>query len=174
MTPAQRTAARSLAVGGGIAATLGFLHWLGVGLQLLLMLGCVLAVVGLVVPWIGVRWIDAAVRWLRERFWAREQGHFHSFGGVPLEIEDDGRHVWVDGHGVQRAMGRSEPEAVLAARHAGRWRRSADRGDLQLRVDAVVAWLSSMPGRDEPRVQRLRRYFEREVLYPAEQRRRRA
>ena len=172
MTPAQRTAARALAVGVGIAATLGLLHWLGVGLRLLLALGIVLSFVGLILPFVGMRWIDAAVLWLRERFWAREQGHFHSFGGVPLDIDDDGRHVWVGGHGLQRAMGRNEPEATLAARHAGRWRRRSD-GDLQLRVDAVVAWLASMPGRDDPRVQRLRRYFEREVLYPAEQRRRR-
>jgi hypothetical protein len=40
-----------------------------------------------------------------------------------------------------------------------------------LRVDAVVLHLNTMAGRHDPRVQRLRRYFEREVLYPASRRR---
>ena len=173
MTPRQRVAARSLALGLGIAATLGFLHLLGVGLRLLFALGLVLSFVGLVMPFAGVRWLDAAVLWARSRFWAREQGHFHSFGGVPLDVQDDGRHVWLGAHGLQTALGRQEPEAALAARHAGRWRRSGPDKLLQLRADAVVTWLNTMPGRDEPRVQRLRRYIERDVLYPAAERRRR-
>jgi hypothetical protein len=69
-----------------------------------------------------------------------------------------------------RVLGRREAEDVLAARHTGRWQRDED-GVLMLRVDAVVQRLAAMPGRDEPRVQRLRRYFEREVLFPASQRR---
>jgi hypothetical protein len=173
MTPRQRTAARSLVLGGGIAAVLGVLHWLGVGLRLLFALGVVLAFVGLVLPHVGVRWLDAAVLWLRSRFWAPEEGRFHSFGGVPLDVHDDGRHVWLGAHGLQQALGRSEPEAALAARHAGRWRRSGRDQALQLRADAVVTWLATMPGRDEPRVQRLRRYVERELLFPAAERRRR-
>ena len=173
MTPGQRTAARSLALGAGIAALLGLLHWLGVGLRFLSALGVVLAFVGLVLPHVGVRWFDAAVLWLRGRFWAPEQGRFHSFGGVPLDVQDDGRHVWLGAHGLQHALGRSEPEAALAARHAGRWRRDGRDQVLQLRADAVVTWLSTMPGRDDPRVQRLRRYIERELLFPAAERRRR-
>jgi hypothetical protein len=174
VTPSQRTAARSLALGLGIAATLGCLHLLGVGLRLLLALGLVLAFVGLVMPFVGVRWMDAALLWMRGRYWAREQGQFHSFGGVPLEVHDDGRHIWLGAHGLQRAMGRREPEASLAARHAGRWRRSGRDNALQLRADAVVTWLSTMPARDDPLVQRLRRYIERDVLYPAAERRRRS
>jgi len=173
MTPARRTAARSLALGAGIAALLGLLHWLGVGLRLLFALGVVLSFVGLVLPRVGVRWLDATVLWLRGWLWAAEQGHFHSFGGVPLDVHDDGRHVWLGAHGLQQALGRSEAEDVLAARHAGRWRRSGRDKALQLRADAVVGWLATMPGRDDPRVQRLRRYVERDVLYPAAERRRR-
>lgn len=166
------TALRALALAIAVATVLGLLHALGVGLPLLMALALVAAFVALVMPRMGLRGFDATVLWLRGRLWAREQGRFHSFGGVPLEIVDDGRHVWVDGHGLQRALGREEPEMALAARLGGHWLRRPD-GQLMLRADAVVAWLSAMPGREHPRVQRLRRYFEREVLYPAEQRRRR-
>jgi hypothetical protein len=165
-------AGRALTVTALTAAVTGGLHLLGVGLPLLLALAVLVAFVTLVVPWLGVRWLDAIVLQLRSWFWAAEQGRFHSFGGVPLQIDDDGRDVWVDGPGLLRALGRREPEDALAARHAGHWRRDP-QGVLMLRVDAVVRYLSAMPGRNEPRIQRLRRYFERDVLYPASQRRQR-
>ena len=173
MPGTRGTATRALVVAVVTAGLLGWLHALGVGLRLLLALALLISFVTLVVPFLGVRWLDDFIAWARGRFWAREQGHFHSFGGVPLEIEDDGRHVWVDGEGLQRALGRREPEEALAARHSGHWQRNAD-GTLMLRVDAVVQNLNTTYGRDEPRVQRLRRYFEREVLFPAQQRRDRA
>ena len=157
---------RALGLAVVIAAVLGVLHLWGVGLKLLLALAIVIAFVAWALPWMGVRWLDAATLWVRGRFWAREQGRFHSFGGVPLHIEDDGRHVWVDGGGLMRILDKREPEEALAARHSGHWQRNAD-GLLMLRVDAVVQHLNTMPGRDLPKVQRLRRYFEREVLYPA-------
>lgn len=166
------TAGRALTIAALTAAVTGGLQMLGVGLPLLLALAVLVAFMTLAVPWLGVRWLDAIVLQLRSWFWAAEQGRFHSFGGVPLEIDDDGRDVWVDGPGLLRALGRREPEDALAARHAGHWRRDP-QGVLMLRVDAVVRYLSSMPGRDEPRIQRLRRYFERDVLYPASQRRNR-
>jgi hypothetical protein len=164
---------RALFVALVIAGFLGWLHAWGVGLPLLLGIALVFCFVTLVAPRLGVRWIDDLVLVLRGLYWRREQGRFHTFGGVPLDIEDDGRHVWVAGEGLQRALGTDEPEAALAARHAGHWRRDAD-DTLQLRVDAVVQHLNTMPGRHDPRVQRLRRYFEREVLFPARMRRERA
>ncbi len=160
---------RSLKVALAIAGVLGVLHLLGVGLQLLLALAILIAFVAWALPWIGVRWLDDATLWVRGLFWAREQGRFHSFGGVPLHIEDDGCCMWVDGGGLMRILDRREPEEALAARHSGHWRRN-EEGLLMLRVDAVVQHLNTMPGRDLPKVQRLRRYFEREVLYPASRR----
>ena len=159
-------AARALVVGASIAGLLGLLHLMGVGLKLLFALGVFISVTILVVPWVVANWVGDIKRFVRARFWAREQGVFHSFGGVPLRVEDDGRHVWVDGDGYMRALGRREPEDALAARHTGMWRRDGE-GMLMLRVDAVVQVLATMPGRVDPRVQRLRRYFERDVLYPA-------
>ena len=53
------------------------------------------------------------------------------------------------------------------------WRRDA-QGVLMLRVDAVIDYLGHMPERNDPRVQKLRRYLERDVLHPAAERRRRA
>jgi hypothetical protein len=166
-------AARAAVVALCIAGVLGWLHALGVGLRLLLALALLFSFVAIVMPHLGVRWLDDAILALRTLFWRREQGQFHAFAGVPLDIEDDGRHVWVAGEGLQRALGTTDSEAALAARHAGNWRRDAD-GVLLLRVDAVVQHLNTMPGRHDPRVQRLRRYFEREVLFPARLRRERA
>jgi hypothetical protein len=163
---------RSVVVGLVAAGLLGWLHALGVGLWMMLGLALGIAFVAWSLPYIGVRWLDEAILWVRGLFWAREQGRFHSFGGVPLEIEDDGQQVWVDGQGLMRALGRIEPEEALAARHSGQWRRTEDEV-LMLRVEAVVQHLATMPGRNDPRVQRLRRYFEREVLFPAAERRRR-
>jgi hypothetical protein len=160
---------RSLIVAGVIAGVLGVLHALGVGLWMLFGLGVIVAVVALFSPRLGVRWLDNIVHALRNWFWARHQGRFHSFGGVPLQIDDDGLNMWVDGAGLQRVMGTRDSEQVLAARHAGHWQRN-HAGLLMLRVDAVVQHLNTMPGRDAPRVQKLRRYFEREVLYPAARR----
>jgi hypothetical protein len=164
--------ARALFVALVIAGFLGWLHAWGVGLPLLLGIALVFCLVALVAPRLGVRWIDDLVLALRGLYWRREQGRVHTFGGVPLDIEDDGRTVWVAGEGLQRALGTDDSETTLAARHAGHWRRNAD-DVLQLRVDAVVAYLNTMPGRHDPRVQRLRRYLEREVLFPAQMRRER-
>lgn len=127
----------------------------------------------LATPHIGVRMLDHVILMLRTLHWREQQGRHHAFGGVPLHIEDDGRHMWIAGADLQRALGSQDPEDVLAARHAGRWRRS-ESGLLLLRVDAVVDNLSTAPGRLDPRIQHLRRYFEREVLFPAAERRRRA
>jgi hypothetical protein len=165
----QSPATRAWLLGASIAAVLGLLHWLGIGLPLLLGLAVVVAVVTWLVPRLGVRWAEDLVLALRTWFWSREEGRHHSFGGVPLYIADDGLHVWVDGEGLQRVMGTRDSEQVLAARHAGHWQRSHE-GRLMLRVDSVVQHLNTMPGRDAPRVQKLRRYFEREVLYPAARR----
>lgn len=158
----------------GVAAALAawvFSRWSG-ALRAVLLLALTVAYVAWVLPWVGVRLLDRALLALRTLHWRREQGHHHAFGGVPLQISDDGRHQWVDGDGLQRVLGTQDTDAVLAARHAGRWRRNAD-GELLLRVDAVVDLLAHGPGRMDPRTVRLRRYFEREVLFPAAERRRR-
>ena len=166
-------AQRALLVGLLITGVLGILHALGIGLKLLLLIGIVIAFVTLVAPYLGVRWLDDAIDAIRALYWRREQGHFHSFGGIPLDISEDGNHLWVAAEGLQRVLGREEADAVVAARHSGRWQRTEDEV-LLLRVDAVVGVLNTMPGRTDPRVQRLRRYFEREVLFPASLRKARA
>ena len=165
---------RALGFAALVGVVLGSLHLLGVELQLWLATLFALLFVTLLLPnYISVRWLDAIILWARSRYWAAHQGRFHSFGGVSLRIDDDGRYVWVDGVGLQRALRTRDAEDVLAARLPGHWRRDAD-GELLLRVDAVVRHLATMPGRDASRVQRLRRYFEREVFFPAQERRKRA
>ena len=133
----------------------------------------VVFLVATTMPHVGVRLIDAAILQLRTWFWREQQGRHHAFAGVPMLIEDDGRHMWVAGVDLQRVLGTRDAEDVLAARHAGRWRRRPD-DLLMLRVDAVVEYLANAPGRLDPRTVALRRYFERDVLFPAAERRRRA
>ncbi len=166
----KSVAARALAVGLAITVLTGVLHWWGVGLQLLLTVMIIVGLVAWAFPFYGVRLLDAVLLSLRGLYWARDQGRFHSFGGIPLVIEDDGRRVWMDGQGLLRVLGRKEPEDVLAARLSGQWRRDA-QGVLMLRVDGVVQYLAHLPERTDPRVQKFRRYLEREVLFPAGQRR---
>jgi hypothetical protein len=109
----------------------------------------------------------------REAVWRKQQGRHHAIGGVAIEIEDDGRHVWIGAAGLRRALHSQDSDDILAARHTGRWRRS-DKGLLWLRVDAVVAVLETAPGRMDPHTVRLRRYLQEQVLFPAGERRRRA
>ena len=164
-------ALRALVLTVLLAAFAGLLHWLGVGLPLVLGLVTAAGVVALLMPLWGVRWIDWLIGFLRGLYWKKEEGRYHAFAGVELQIEDDGRHVWMDGRGLLRVLGRTDSNEVIAARLTGHWRHDA-QGQLMLRVDAVTQWLAQVPERNEPRVLRLRRYLEREILFPAEQRKR--
>lgn len=109
---------------------------------------------------------------VREQLGAGLAGRHHAFAGVTLQVEDDGRHVWLDAPGLQRVLGLKETDDITAARTPGQWRRGDD-GRTWLRVDAVIQYLAQRPGRNDPRMQKLRRYLERDVLFPAQERRRR-
>jgi hypothetical protein len=161
--------ARAILFGVFVATVLGWSSLLGsrIGWWVLgATVASVLAAWGL---WTVMHRAGDAGAALRARLGRAEAGRHHAFGGVRLRVEDDGRHVWVDGPGLQRVLGRREPDEAQAARHAGAWRRD-HRGVLMLRVDAVVQHLATMPGRNEPRIQKLRRYFEHDVLFPARHR----
>ena len=155
-----------------LGAGLWLLHRLGLGMPILITAALVIIVVTWQFPHLGVQALDRLGLLWRTWIWRHEEGRHHAFGGVSLRIEDDGRHVWLAAVDLQRVLRTQEPEDALAARHSERWQRDAE-GLLWLRVDAVAERLASMPGRDGPRIQRLRRYFERDVLYPAAERRRR-
>ena len=164
------TLGRAILAGICIVTVLGWSLLIGAWLAwsvLIAALASVLAVAGL---WWAMQHTSDAAAALREHAGRADQGSHHAFNGVRLHVEDDGRHVWIAGPGLQRALGRREPDEAQAARHTGAWRRN-ERGVLMLRVDAVVHQFGHMGGRDEPRVQKLRRYLERDVLYPAQRRR---
>ena len=163
---------RAVLVGLAAGALAWLLHKSGLALPLVAGVGLFVFVLAQI-PWFGVRALDRLILMLRTFHWRGEQGHHHSFGGVPLAVHDDGRHCWVAGEGLQRVLGTQDAEDVLAARHTGRWRRDA-KGTLMLRVDAVVSNLATGPGRMDPRTVRLRRYLEQVVLFPAAERRRRS
>ncbi len=141
-------------------------------LVLLLAVAVVVAFVASWLPQVGVAWLDAVVLAVRSFIWRKEQGRYHSHAGVAVNVHDDGRHVWIDGDSLRRILGSTDSDEVLAARHAGRWRRFDD-GELMLRADAVVEQLASAPGRLDPRIVRLRHWLEREVIFPAAEKRRR-
>ena len=172
MTP-RRLALQAVALGVAVAAAgWAFSQWQG-ALRLVLLGAIVVAYFCWALPHLGVRALDRLILAARTLHWRHEQGRHHAFGGVPLQITEDHRHVWVDGPSLQRVLGTRDADDVLAARHSGRWRRGPD-GVLLLRVDAVVDVLAHGPGRLDPRQVHLRRYFEREVLFPAAERKRRA
>jgi hypothetical protein len=167
----NRSAARAFVFASVVAGGAAMLSSWGVSWPLLLTaIGAGLALVLL-----GFM-IHRALEWMsgraRERLWRHDEGRYHAIDGVQVHVEDDGRHAWIAAADLQQVLRTREAEDVLAARHSGRWRRD-DAGRLWLRVDAVVERLNTMPGRAEPRTIRLRRYLEREVLYPTGRRRER-
>lgn len=164
MNPSGR---RALIFAVALTATLALLHVAGVGLWLLLAVAVVFAVAALLLPWLAVRWFDDAATAARHAAWAAEEGRHHAFEGVSIGVRDDGRHAWLAGADLQRVLRTEDANDVLAARHSGRWRRDDD-GGVWLRADAVVERLSTMPGRAEPRTIKLRRWVEREVIFPIE------
>ena len=167
-TPAQR----ALIFGVSISASCLLLHWLRVGLPMLALLAAVFALVALVAPRLLARWFDHGVYLARAAHWRRENGCHYSFDSIPLDVQDDGRDVWLRAADPDPVLRAHEPEDVTAARHSGCWRLD-DEGALHLRVDGIEACLCSMPERMQPRIIRLRRYLERELLFPAAERRRR-
>lgn len=169
----RRLLLQAVALGvAAAAAGWAISQWQGAP-RLLFLLAIAAVYVSLVVPHLGIRAVDRLILALRTLHWRHEEGRHHAFGGVPMQITEDHRHVWVDGPSLQRVLGTRDADDVLAARHSGRWRRDA-QGVLLLRVDAVVDVLAHGPGRLDPRQVHLRRYFEREVLFPAAERRRRS
>ncbi len=167
---------RAAFVGLSIAAVLGLLHVLGVGLPLLWALVVAVGLVAIVVPRLGVRWLDDGLLAFRSWLWRRESGHHHSFAGIALDIEESACQMWISADSLQRALRQREDEATTSARLAGDASATVthafhnDQGVLMLNVQAVVQYLAHMPRRSDPRVLRLRRYLEREVLYPASRR----
>jgi hypothetical protein len=144
--------------------------WAPLKWALLAALGFVLVAVAL---WYGLGKLGDLHAATREKLDAHDDGSHHAFAGVTLQVDDDGRHVWLAAPGLQRVLGLKETDDITASRTPGTWRRD-DQGRTWLRVDAVVQYMTHMPGRNEPRHQKLRRYLERDVLFPAQERRRRA
>ena len=150
----------------------GWVSVLGSRYAVTLLAGSTLVTLAAAGIWYGMRHAEDLHAWLRHRFGGGDNGTFHAFAGVRLHVDDDGRHLWVKAAGVQRVLGLKEDDLVTASRVPGQWRR-ADDGALWLRVDGLVQTLSTMPGRNELRLQRFRRYLERDLLFPARERQRR-
>ncbi len=170
MSSRLRQAGTALALTVGVAGlgwllkVSGWAYWLW-----LIGLGTT-ALVATIWPASLLRLASATKQAVRERLWRAEQGRHYAFSGITLHIESDARHEWMAAGDLKRVLRSTEPEDVIAARHSGHWRRDA-RGQLMLRVDAVVQGLASSHQRTDPRIIRLRLYLERDVLFPAALRR---
>lgn len=159
---------------GCVAAGIALLIKLA-GLTLPIALGtaAVVLIFANVLPWMGVLVVENAVLAVRAWLWRDEEGRHHSFGGVLLDIRDDGRHLWIATDGLRRAMHGDERDERLEVRFPGRHKRDGE-GQLLLRVDAVAAYLHSSNTSRDPTRLRLLRYLEHDVLFPAAERRRRS
>jgi hypothetical protein len=164
--------ARAVLVALVLTTVLGWVFLKGWGPLKAALLAAVFFVGVAIAVWFGLQKAGDLHAAVKQRLGAHNDGRHHAFAGVTLLVEDDGRYVWLDAPGLQRVLGLKEADDVTAARMPGQWRRSDD-GRTWLRVDAVIPYLARMPGRNEPRVQKLRRYLERDVLYPAQERWRR-
>jgi hypothetical protein len=164
MKPSQQAVV--VIVLGALAVVLSAVSWV-LGVLFVLGVAGAAAIVIVFLP----RWIislgERAHGGWRSQLWKRAEGRHHAFAGVAFDIVDDGRHVWMHGDALKRVLARPEADDVLAARISGKWKID-ERQRLWLRVDGVVEHLATFPGRMDPRVQRLRRWLERDVLYPAE------
>ena len=163
---------RAILAGVLAAGAAAVVHLVSSGAWLSIGVGLATAFVVFGLPLLSARGLSHLLYLRRQAHWKPVEGKYYSFGNVGLAIEDDGRHVWVAAADLQRALRTTDADDVIAARHAGRWRRDP-RGRLQLRVDTVVQVLSTAPGRMDPHTIHLRRYLEREVLFPAAQKRQR-
>jgi hypothetical protein len=166
MTPTQRAYALVALVA---IALMALFHTWGYGPLYVLLVAAGAAIVIIFVP----RWIIAfgerTHEGLNRQVWKDAEGRHHAFAGVGFTMVDDGRHVWMHADALKRVLSRPEADDVLAARISGKWKHD-ERQQLWLRVDAVVEHLATFPGRMDPRVQKLRRWLERDVLFPAARR----
>ena len=153
------------------AAALALLLWLAIKWPLT---GLTVVVGGLVVAAAlgGVEFFSGWLRWTRWAVWRTEQGSHLSFDGISLHLDDDNVHLWINAGEWRRLRRIKETDDVTAARHSAGWRRNQG-GGLQLRLDVVIAVMAQASDRLEARNIKLRRYLERDILFPAAERRRR-
>jgi hypothetical protein len=87
-----------------LLAVLGWTQVLGSGVPWFFLGGVAVATVLIGGLWKAQKHLPDLTAALRERFWAREAGDYYAFAGVRLIVQDDGRHVWLDGAGLPVAI----------------------------------------------------------------------
>ncbi|MFF4878082.1 helix-turn-helix domain-containing protein [Micromonospora sp. NPDC000668] len=83
---------------------------------------------------IAVRWHDSErfTRWLEAAYGQRWNARWGEFGGVRLEPEQQGEHVWSTRYGEIRATMCDELPETIEVRHAGRGYRVVPLAQLEL------------------------------------------
>ncbi len=163
---------RAAALAAGIAGAGWLLQRAGLALPLAITASVLLLALLRWAPRLAIGLFDALAYRVRAAAWREQQGRHHAFGGVALAVRDDGRAVWLLLDDWRRLTRSRDSDEVAIARHAAAWRRD-DQGQIWLRVDAVVEVLAQGPQRADPRTLRLLHYLQRELLFPAAERRRR-
>ncbi|MGQ5259694.1 helix-turn-helix domain-containing protein [Micromonospora sp. ZYX-F-536] len=83
---------------------------------------------------IAVRWHDSErfTRWLEEAYGQRWNDRWGEFGGVRLEPEEQGQHLWSTRYGEIRATMCDDLPETIEVRHAGRGYRVVPLAELEL------------------------------------------
>jgi hypothetical protein len=106
---------------------------------------------------------------LRATAWRREEGRYFAYRGVPVQvIEDDDQHCWVRVADVRRIVGFTASDGALSLTYAADWRMLGHPPQPHLRDEALLKHLKK---ESSPAALKLGRWVERDVAYPARQRR---
>ena len=142
------------------AATWG-LWRLGFGAGLLFMAG----VVGIVLARPLMELTIAIWHEMRRANWRELEGRHFVFRGRPIRVVEDARHQrWVRLADVRAVAGITTSETALKIAYAGGCSLSGRPPELYLSDEALLAHLSK---ERSPATARLRRWVEREIVFPA-------
>jgi hypothetical protein len=85
----------------------------------------------------------AALRALRERSYRGVEGAYRAYHGIPIDVvEDDAGHRWLRVDDVRRILVALPRDATLRAIDPERIAARGPKGELRIRADALLDWLS--------------------------------
>ncbi len=114
---------------------------------------------------------SASRRAMRRAQWRDVEGRHFAFRGRPVKVIEDGdRQRWVRLSDIRAIVGFTASDGALALAYPAGWQRIGRSGEAFLGEDALVAHLGKERG---PEALRLRRWVEREIVFPARRERER-
>jgi hypothetical protein len=106
---------------------------------------------------------------LRALAWRREEGHYFAFRGMPVHVlEDDEQQCWLRVAQVRQIVGFTASDTTLAIAYPDDWRLLGRPPAPHLRDEALLVHLKK---ERSSQALRFAQWLERDVAYPARQRR---